>query len=120
MRLVIADTSPVRYLVQIGQIDLLARLFENIMLPSIVADELRHPSAPAEVQAWTKRLPGWVEVLPAPELDDPGRKMLDPGERSAIALGLALKADLILIDEHKGAVAALNKGFRGCRNARCP
>jgi predicted nucleic acid-binding protein len=111
MLLVIADTSPVRYLVQIGQIDLLERLFEKIMLPSIVADELRHPSAPPAVQAWMKQLPGWAEVLPAPELDDSMLKPLDPGERSAIALGLSLKADVILIDERKGAAVALNKGF---------
>jgi len=96
--------------VQIGQIDLLARLFENIMLPSIVADELRHPSAPAEVQAWTSdcRLGGSVACSGSRR---PWTEMLDPGERSAIALGLALKADLILIDERKGAVAARTRGF---------
>ena len=32
MRLVVADASPVRYLVPIGQIDLLPRLFEKIFL----------------------------------------------------------------------------------------
>jgi len=111
MLLVIADTSPVRYLAQIGRIDLLARLFDKIMLPSIVAGELRHPSAPAAVQAWMKQLPGWAEVVSAPDLDDPVLEALDPGERSAIALGLSLKADLILIDERKGAAVALNKGF---------
>jgi len=44
MRLVVADTSPIRYLVRIGKIDLLPHLFEKIFLPSVVADELRHPS----------------------------------------------------------------------------
>lgn len=111
MRLVVADTSPIRYLVQIGRIDLLPRLFEKIFLPSVVKDELRHPSAPPAVRAWMNRLPGWVEVLPAPETDDPVLQALDPGEGSAIALGIALKADLILIDDRKGAVAARNKGF---------
>jgi len=52
MLLVVADTSPIRYLVQIGQIDLLVRLFEEIVIPAVVVDELRHPSAPAAVQAW--------------------------------------------------------------------
>lgn len=32
MRLVVADTSPLRYLVQIGQIELLPRLFEKIFI----------------------------------------------------------------------------------------
>jgi predicted nucleic acid-binding protein len=82
-----------------------------VLLPSIVAGELRHPSAPRAVQAWMERLPGWVDILSAPEIDDPALKALDAGERSAIALGLALKADLILIDERRGAAVALGKGL---------
>jgi predicted nucleic acid-binding protein len=52
MRLVVADTSPIRYPVQIGQIDLLPSLFEKIFLPLVVADGLRHPSAPPAVRDW--------------------------------------------------------------------
>ena len=111
MRLVVADTSPIRYLVWIGQIDLLPRLFEKIFLPSVVADEMLHPSAPPAVRDWMQLPPGWLEVLPAADIDDPALRALDKGERSAIALGLSLKADLILIDDRKGAAVALNKGF---------
>lgn len=49
--------------------------------------------------------------MPAPPGDDPAFEALDEGERSALALGIALRADLILIDERKGAAAALRKGF---------
>jgi predicted nucleic acid-binding protein len=111
MRLVVADTSPIRYLVQIGQIDVLPRLFEEIFLSSVVADELRHPSAPPVVRDWMQQLPAWLEVMPVADVDDPALEALDRGERSAIALGLSLNADLILIDDRKGATAALNKGF---------
>ena len=111
MLLVIADTGPIRYLVQIDQIDLLARLFENIVIPAIVAGELRHPSAPPQVQAWMKQPPAWLKVLSVTDIDDPELKTLDPGERSAIALGISLKADLLLIDERKGVAIAVNKGF---------
>jgi len=52
MRVVVADTSPIRYLVRIGQIDLLPRLFKTIFLPSAVAEELLHPSAPPSVRDW--------------------------------------------------------------------
>jgi predicted nucleic acid-binding protein len=45
------------------------------------------------------------------DVDDPMLRSLDPGERAAIALGLSIKADLILIDDRKGASVALNKGF---------
>jgi predicted nucleic acid-binding protein len=111
MRLVVADTSPVRYLVRIGEIDLLPRLFERVFIPSVVADELRHPSAPVAVRDWVNEPPSWVEVRPAVDCDDTDLWPLDDGERSAIALGLSLKADLILIDERRGAAAALRKGF---------
>jgi len=74
MLLVVADTSPVRYLVQIGEIDLLARLFEEIKLPSIVAEELRHPSAPTAVRDWMQDLPKCANILTAPESDDERRR----------------------------------------------
>lgn len=62
MLLVIADTSPIRYLVQIGQIDLLCRLFEKVSIPIEVAEELRDPSAPSAVQSWIKEPPAWLNV----------------------------------------------------------
>jgi predicted nucleic acid-binding protein len=57
MRLIVADTSPIRYLVGIGQIDLLPLLFERIFLPSAVVDELSHPSAPIAVRDWMQQAP---------------------------------------------------------------
>ena len=111
MLLVVADTSPLRYLIQIGEIGLLPLLFRRVTIPSAVAGELRHPSAPQAVQTWTEHLPDWVSVSSAPELDDPLLTTLDSGERAAIALGLSLNADLILIDERKGSAAARSRGF---------
>ena len=111
MLLVVADSSPVRYLVEISEIGLLPRLFEKIMLPAVVAGELRHPSAPVGVRTWMEQPPAWLEIVPVTEIDDPALSALDPGEKSAIALGLSVKADLILIDERKGAAVAASKGF---------
>ena len=62
MRLVVADTSPLRYLSQIEQIDLLPGLFEMIFIPSAWYDELRHPSAPAAVGDWMSSKPHWLEI----------------------------------------------------------
>ena len=47
MRLIIADTGPINYLVLIGNIELLPILFENVILPSAVQAELTDPDAPA-------------------------------------------------------------------------
>jgi predicted nucleic acid-binding protein len=42
-RLVIADTSPINYLLLIGHIDILPALFEKVIVPAAVRDELKHP-----------------------------------------------------------------------------
>jgi hypothetical protein len=42
--------------------------------------------------------------------DDPAFQ--DDGEKSALTLGMTLGADLILIDDRKGAAVALQKGFQ--------
>jgi predicted nucleic acid-binding protein len=112
MLLVVADTSPIRYLVEIGHIGLLPQLFGRVLIPVAVYDELRHPSAPSPVHAWVNSLPGWLEVLPVAASDDPAFRSLDEGERSALTLGMTLGADLILIDDRRGAAVALQKGFQ--------
>lgn len=111
MLLVVADTSPIRYLVQVGHVDLLHRLFGAVVIPTEVARELSDASAPPAVQVWIKSSPTWLRVLDAVGGDDPALSNLDPGERAAIALGIALKADLLLIDERRGYAAAVNKGL---------
>jgi len=37
MLVVVADTSPIRYLIQIGEVSLVAPLFESVTIPSTVA-----------------------------------------------------------------------------------
>lgn len=111
MLLVVADTGPLRYLVLIGQIDLLPLLFQNIVIPTPVYAELCHQSAPVPVRQWATALPVWIEVLPAASTADPVLRALDEGEKSAITLGLTLRADLILIDDRRGRIVARQKGF---------
>jgi predicted nucleic acid-binding protein len=62
MRLVVADTSPIFYLLSIGQIELLPRLFGKVFVPDAVDDELRHPTAPAVLQEWIAERPSWLEA----------------------------------------------------------
>jgi predicted nucleic acid-binding protein len=44
-RLVVADSGPLNYLVLIETIDVLPRLFEQILVPTAVYDELTHADA---------------------------------------------------------------------------
>jgi predicted nucleic acid-binding protein len=80
MRLVVADTGPLNYLVLTGYIELLPELFERVLAPQAVRDELADPEAPAPVRAWIAQTPAWLEVRPTPdarldELANPKRWM---------------------------------------------
>jgi predicted nucleic acid-binding protein len=112
MLLVVADTSPLFYLLSIGEINLLPRLFERVLVPDVVHHELCHPRAPEQVRTWAMSKPEWLEIqrVPAGE-DDAVLKALGAGERAAIRVALARHADLLLIDERKGTTVALGRGF---------
>ena len=102
------------YLILIGQIGLLPILFEKVVLPAIVRDELGSSKAPPEIRHWIANLPEWVEVRDAPliQAEDMSLQGIDAGEKAAIQLASSLKADLLLIDDRKGVSAALRKGLR--------
>lgn len=92
MRLVVADTGPINYLVLIGAIELLPKLFEKVFTPAAVQAELLDPDAPAEVRAWVAQPPPWLEVTPiSATIDDPAWRALDAGERAALALARRLE-----------------------------
>ncbi len=107
MRLVIADTGPIIYLIQIGHIELLPRMFERVALPSAVQAGLSNSLAPLPVRRWITTPPAWLEIHDASVLRQvPG---LDGGESAAIALAESLHADLLLIDERDGSRVAREK-----------
>ncbi len=111
MQLVIADTSPINYLILIGHVDLLPRLFARVVLPDAVETELAHLDAPLEVRIWILNPPSWLEIHATSELGDDPVEGLDEGETAAIALAEALHADLLLIDERTGSRAAKRRGL---------
>lgn len=106
----VADSGPLRYLVLIGEIELLPKLMGDVLIPSEVKLEIDRPQTPASVRAWIASPPSWLAVRPAPEVRDPALAELDPGERAAIALALATGADAVLMDDRAGVKAALAKG----------
>lgn len=111
MQLVIADTGPVNYLVLIGHIDLLPRLFQRVILPTTVKEELDNIGAPAAVRAWIGSPPAWLEIMETPDRG-PITLDLDVGEAAVIALAISLRADVVLIDERRGVKVARNQGLR--------
>src|SRR4051812_43006999 len=112
MRLVVADTGPLNYLVIIGQVAILPALFERIFVPQIVQNELRHNEAPDSVRRWIAAPPSWLEIVQAEhDNSDPELLRLDEGERAAIVLAAQIGADLLLIDDRDGVNVARGRGF---------
>jgi predicted nucleic acid-binding protein len=87
---VIADTSPVNYLVLIAAIEILPKLYGGVIVPQPVLEELRHLDAPKPVVEWANDLPEWVEVVATVQLNiDADLAELDAGEAAAIGLAQA-------------------------------
>jgi predicted nucleic acid-binding protein len=112
MTVVVADTSPLNYLILIDDIDLLPRLYKRIVIPVEVLNELNDHGAPRRVSDWAKKLPEWVEVRSAPLFNDPTLSLLDQGERCAILLAQSEAEVLLLIDEAAGRLEASKRGIQ--------
>ncbi|MEO8883230.1 MAG: DUF3368 domain-containing protein [Devosia sp.] len=111
MRTVVADSGPLRYLVLIGEIDILPKVVGEVLIPPEVRYELDRPETPASVRAWIAARPSWLAVQPGPAVTDPALARLDPGERAAIALAASIGADAVLMDDRAGVAVALAKGL---------
>lgn len=108
--IVVSDTSPLNYLILIGAIDVLPKLFVGIHAPTNVMRELQHPRTPGIVKHWAQSPPEWLHIH-TPSTPLPAAEVLDPGEAQALALAREINADAILIDEKKGRRIAKEQGF---------
>jgi len=107
--IVVADTSPLNYLILINQAHVLPVLYHRVAAPPAVVAELRHLGSPESVQRWATTPPTWLEVVAPSTLGL--RLSLGAGESEAIALAMELTADLLLIDERKATIAASQLGL---------
>ncbi len=107
--IVVSDTSPLRYLVLIGAVDVLPQLFGEVLVPPAVAAELAHPKSPQQVREWIDAQPQWVQ-LKAPRVIQ-ALERLGPGEVEAISLALEVHADQLLIDDKAGKKRAQSLGL---------
>ncbi len=110
--IIVADTSPLNYLVRIDQIEVLKSLYQRIAIPSAVLAELLNDGAPQEVKDWASDLPLWVQLYSGITVPFKVSGSLDAGEREAIALALQLRAPAVIIDETEGRAEAQHHGIR--------
>jgi predicted nucleic acid-binding protein len=121
--IVVADTSPINYLICIGEIDILARLYGVVIIPRAVRDELSRDRAPEMVRRWIAGPPAWLEVR-IPTIKPDAALIaaeLDAGEFDAILLAEELGASELIRDDRDGRKEAERRHahpFR--RHSRCP
>jgi len=107
--IVVADTSPLNYLILIGHVGVLPRLYARVLIPPAVVSELRNPSAPGAVREWMASQPAWIEVVSP--LKTGVFASLDLGECQAIALAVESGAGALLIDDLAGRREAMRRGL---------
>lgn len=100
--LVVADTSPLRYLILIEHVHVLQDLYGEVVVPRTVIAELSNPRAPREVRTWLASRPAWLRVQTPRDSFPHLRGVIDDGEREAIALAVEIRAEALLMDDREG------------------
>ena len=107
--LVVSDASPINILIRIDYVGVLGAMFGHVVIPPVVAAEMRHPNTPQKVRDWIAQPPSWLAIR-APLFVDQTIDV-DPGEREAIGLALELHPDLLLVDDQAARKAAMDLGL---------
>jgi predicted nucleic acid-binding protein len=119
--IIVSDTSPLSNLAIVGYLSLLQQIYNKVIIPQGVAEELKNASDEENLIAEVLSL-DWIEVVPAKNLELisilRNNHNLDRGEAEAIAslaignaLALELNADELLIDERLGRREATRLGL---------
>lgn len=113
--IVVSDTSPITNLAAIGQLDLLRQLYSTIIIPVAVYNEMAFVgrNVPGAIEVQTL---GWIQTYTIASVQSvkdiqTNQSNIDLGEAEAIVLALELKADLLLMDERRGRILAVNYGL---------
>lgn len=94
---VICNTTPFIALASVDQVQLLKDVYNSVLVPAAVIDELRQggPIPVPDIQAYE-----WVKAVP--NIEDISNRLLfqlDFGERQVVIRALRDEADLVLIDD---------------------
>jgi predicted nucleic acid-binding protein len=110
--IVISDNSVLSCLAEIGELNLLLRLYGEVVVTETIRLEAVHPGAPESLRGFFLNKPDWVLVIPdqTPYLEETAA--LDAGEASAITLAWQYRASsLLILDEKRGRRVASALGL---------
>jgi predicted nucleic acid-binding protein len=111
--IIVANTTPIISLASIGRLDILEKLFGNVMIPEAVYQEIK-----AKPGYGYEQVDGaFIEVRAIQGLlyKDFLLTQLDSGEAETIILAKEVNADFVIIDENLGYRIANNAGLTAVR-----
>ncbi|MBI1801196.1 MAG: DUF3368 domain-containing protein [Chloroflexi bacterium] len=106
---VVSNTSPIINLARISQLDLLRRIYSELLIPEAVWQEIVVHGA-GQPGADETRQATWIHMRAVSNraLVQSLRQELDAGETEAIALALEVGAEALVMDERLGRFIALD------------
>ena len=112
-RSVVSNSSPLIHLARIGRLELLQKLFQEVVIPLAVYREVVVEGRGKPGADLVQSAP-WIRVK---QLRDQALKqsltlVLDEGEAEAIALAVEEHAELVLLDEREACVIAKRLGLK--------
>lgn len=111
---IIADASPLIGLASIGHLDLLRELYQEVVIPAQVLEELHvHENRPGSRALLQALEAGWLQ---AEALRDPTemislQRSIGPGEAAAILLAEQRACRFVLLDEKRGRAVAKRRNI---------
>ena len=111
--IVVSDTSPVSNLILINRLDILQKLFVEVIVPTAVDGEILALQKLGH-DITTYQSADWINVS-RPANTEKVRSLqlkLDEGEAQAIVPALEIHCDLLLMDERIGTNVARNEGLQ--------
>jgi predicted nucleic acid-binding protein len=111
--IIVSDCSPISNLILIGELDILRKLFSEVIVPPevhheiLALSELGFNLGEYSASSWI-RVERPVDPLQVSKL----LSVVDQGEAEAIVLATELHADYLLIDERLGAAEANKRNLK--------
>lgn len=107
--MMVADTSPLNYLILIGVVEILPTLFQEVWIPLAVSQELVALGASEKVRKWMENSPAWLKIKIVGEIDKDIK--LGKGETEAISLAVEFSA-MILLDDKAARASATERNLK--------
>lgn len=114
MAIVIADTSPLQYLFQLGFLDVLHELYGNVLVPEAVRDELLVGRS-LGIDVPDPDDSPWITLRSTTTHASVASLELGAGETAALSLALDIVDPIVVLDDAAARTAAATLNIPGTR-----